>query len=259
MAYNLESVDWFEWNGVKCTDYGMHVLTQPQIIRAPERVERIPIPGRSGALTFLEDEDIYEQINLAVSCVIDSPYSKAFGNTDNITAICGWLRGHGDIRFANRIEGHYRGRVANQIGFDKIVRGNPHMAFQVQFVCDPFLFLESGSIAQEIKTSPGTMRNLGNIPAQPLLKLTGTGPGSIMCGSSTMLIVGQAFTGVNYIMLDCEAKVPYVGERGNPLDPLRLLGTRVTGEWLTIPKDTSFLTFTGGITSVTVIPRWRVL
>ena len=30
--------DWFSWNGVKCTEYGIHVTAQPSIICPSERV-----------------------------------------------------------------------------------------------------------------------------------------------------------------------------------------------------------------------------
>lgn len=39
--------DWFEWNGVRSTAYGVHVIEPPSIIRAPERVMFTNVPGRS--------------------------------------------------------------------------------------------------------------------------------------------------------------------------------------------------------------------
>lgn len=53
----LSDIDWFEWNGVKCTEYGMHVLSQPVHIRAAERASTVSIPGRSGSLTLFEGTD----------------------------------------------------------------------------------------------------------------------------------------------------------------------------------------------------------
>ena len=44
MATKLSEVDWFEWNGVRCTEYGMHVLGQPSIISAAERVSNVKFP-----------------------------------------------------------------------------------------------------------------------------------------------------------------------------------------------------------------------
>ena len=39
--------DWFEWNGVKCTDYGIYVTEQPPSTIPEERVTFTNIPGRS--------------------------------------------------------------------------------------------------------------------------------------------------------------------------------------------------------------------
>ena len=48
--------DWFEWNGVKCTDYGIYVTELPPPTIPEERVTFTDIPGRSGSLTTLEGD-----------------------------------------------------------------------------------------------------------------------------------------------------------------------------------------------------------
>lgn len=253
-------IDWLKWNGVKSTDYGMVVLTQPTITRAAERVEFETIPGRSGSLTLLEDEDVYDDINLTANCLLEDPFGLVTINgqtMDRIDAICGWLRGAGEVEFANRQGGYYKARIANQIGFDKILRNHPHMGFPVQFRCQPFCYLYSGLESQQSTTSPITLRNPGNIYSEPLIKVTGTGEGAIVCGDTTLFISG--FSGVEYMMLDCEAKIAYTGTKGSLLDPMILLNSRASGDWLRIPEGNSFLSWMMGITNVTVVPRWRKL
>ena len=51
--------DWFEWNGVRCTDHGIYVLEQPPPTIPKERVTYTDIPGRPGSLTTLEGDDVY--------------------------------------------------------------------------------------------------------------------------------------------------------------------------------------------------------
>lgn len=253
-------IDWFKWNGVKCSDYGMVVLTQPSITRAPERAEPTPVPGRSGSLTLLEDEDVYDDIVLTAGCLVDDPNGMTMYKGQSMTriqAICGWLRGEGEVEFANRQGGYYKARIVNQIGFDKIVRDHPHMGFQVQFRCNPFFYLNSGLAVQQSSTSPLTMKNLGNIYSEPLLRVTGNSEGAIVCGESILYI--NSFSGLQYIMIDCEAKIPYTGVKGSLTDPLTLLGSRVTGDWIKIPEGDSFLSWMMGITNVTVTPRWRCI
>ena len=253
IIHSLSDIDWFEWNGVKCTNYGMHVLQQPSYIRPAERVEYKEIPGRAGSLILLEGEDVYDDISLACTCVIDEP--------SVIRDICSWLRGYGKVKFATDDTGYYEARVENQISFDKIVAGNPHRSFQVQFRCKPFRRLDSGDTTITVSTSPYTLKNLGNVLSLPLLKVyagsSDVTDATIMIGSSTMII--NSLEKNSYIMIDCEAKKAYRGSRGSASDPLTLLGTRVTGEWMKIPTGTSYVSFTGGISKIEITPRWRCL
>ena len=248
--------DWFEWNGVKCTDYGMTVLAFPSIVKASERVSYRESPGLSGSLTQKEGEHVYDDVVLACTCIIDDPYELVEGTTvSRIQKICGWLLGDGTLKFADRPEGFYLGRVTNQISFDTIVRANPHRSFQVQFRCRPFFRLTSGLTTRSTTGASLALTNLGNIPAKPLLRLAGTGEGTVMCGDSTMLI--NNLSGISYLMLDCEAEYAYKGALGNPVDPLVSLNSRVDRtDWLEIPTGASFLTISGGISSAILTPRW---
>lgn len=259
MSYHqLSDIDWFEWNGVKCTEYSMHVLQQPSYIRPSERAEYKEIPGRSGSLTLLEGDNIYDDITLAVTCVIDDP--------KYINDICGWLRGYGTVTFATDADrndggGYYEARVDNQISFDKVLAGHPHRSFQVQFRCKPFRMLDSGNTVLVANESPYTIQNLGNVPSLPLIRVhagsTAVENGTIMIGSSSMIV--NSLEANNYIDIDCDAKKAYRGTRGSTTDPLTLLGTRVTGEWMKIDTGTVYLSFTNGITKVEIKPRWRCL
>ena len=154
--------DWFEWNGVKCTDYGIYVTEQPPSTIPEERVTFTNIPGRSGSLTTLEGDYVYEDLVLTATCVISDP--------DRILEIAGWLRGSGTVTFANRDGGFYYARVVNQIPFEKILRGNPHRSFAVNFRCKPFWY-ETDVSVKNIQPGSGstsgyvTMQNPGNVPS----------------------------------------------------------------------------------------------
>ena len=69
--------DWFEWNGVKCTDYGIYVTEQPPPTIPEERVTFTEVPGRSGSLTTLEGDYVYEDMVLTATCVISAMRSAA--------------------------------------------------------------------------------------------------------------------------------------------------------------------------------------
>lgn len=86
--------DWFEWNGRRCTEYGIHVTEQPPVTIPTERATFTNVPGRSGSLTTLEGDDVYDDLLLTASCFIADPA--------RIPAIAAWLRGSGQVTFANR-------------------------------------------------------------------------------------------------------------------------------------------------------------
>lgn len=255
MANNLSEIDWFEWNGVKCTEYGMHVLSQPTMVTPNERAQMGSIPGRSGSITILEGDNVYDDISFSCICIIDNPYAVVNGsNASRISTISEWLRGSGTVKFANRQEGFFKARLANQLSFAQIVKGNPHLSFSVQFACSPFMYLDGGQSEITITNTPYVLTNPGNVPSQPLMRITGTGEGTIMLGSQTMFV--NNFEGVSYICMDSESKIAYKGSLSDPNDPFIPLGTRVGGDWLTIPPGHSTMTFSGGISSVSLIPRW---
>ena len=127
MAYN-----WFEWNGRRCTELGMYVLEHPVPTVPNERVTFTDVPGRPGSLATLEGEDVFEDITLTAECLVSDP--------TKILAIAEWLRGCGRVTFANREGGFYYARIVNQIPFEKVLRGNPHRHFSVNFRCKPFWY-----------------------------------------------------------------------------------------------------------------------
>ena len=65
--------DWFSWNGVKCTEYGIHVLEQPPPTIPLEQMSCTSVPGRPGSLTILEGEAVYDDMVLAVQCLLADP------------------------------------------------------------------------------------------------------------------------------------------------------------------------------------------
>ncbi len=65
--------DRFEWNGIKCTEYGIYVTEQPPVTLPAERATYTNVPGMAGSLTTLEADDVYDDMILATQCVIADP------------------------------------------------------------------------------------------------------------------------------------------------------------------------------------------
>ena len=161
--------DWFSWNGMKCTEHGIHVLEQPPITFPAERATFTNVPGRSGSLTTLEGDDVYDDLILTAQCMISDP--------GNIHAI------------ANRPGGFYYARIVNQIPFEKILRGNPHRSFAVNFRCKPFWYQEN--VSEITVTTSGTfVNNPGSVYSEPVITVYGSGEITLMVGMTIVELDG---------------------------------------------------------------------
>ena len=101
-------MDWFEWNGIRCTQYGIHVLEQPPVTIPSERVAFTDVPGRSGSLTQLEGDDVSDDMVLTATCLITDP--------SRIPEIVAWLRGSGTVTFAKAAHGHHADLILEHTG-----------------------------------------------------------------------------------------------------------------------------------------------
>lgn len=236
--------DWFIWNGTRSTDMGVHVLEQPPPTMPNERVTFTNIPGRSGTLTTTEGDYVYDDLVLTAICIIADP--------DRIPDVCAWLRGSGTVTFANRDGGFYYARVVNQIPFEKILRGNPHRSFAVNFRCKPFWY-EADVPVKNIQPASGstsgyvTMQNPGNVPSEPIITVTGSGEITLFVD---MTIV--ELSDVNgEITIDSVLQEAYSG--------MTPMNSCMSGDFPTLPPGNSTISWTGNVTYLKVEPNWRYL
>lgn len=230
--------DWFLWNGVKCTDYGIHVSRQPEIIRPSERAVFTSVPGRSGTLTTLEGNDVYDDFILSVECFITG--------LSNLTNICSWLRGSGRVTFANRQGGFYNARIVNQISFEQILRGNPHRTFAVNFRCQPFFYL-SGTQDITLTSSYGSINNPGNVFSEPVLQVTVSGNGYITMG------------GTYFELMDIYGTVTVDTPRMEAYMNYATYNSHVWGEYPRLLSGNNIVTWSGSVSRIVITPNWRMV
>ena len=230
-------MDWFEWNGVRCTQYGIHVLEQPPVTIPSERVTFTDVPGRSGSLTQMEGDDVYDDMVLTATCLITDP--------SRIPEIAAWLRGSGTVTFANRQGGFYHARVINQIPFEKILRGNPHRSFAINFRCKPFWYLSD--VEPITLTTSGTfITNPGGVASEPVITVYGYG--------EITLMVGMTITGLEIadkITLDTPLMEAYVGATS--------MNSCMSGDFPLLEVGDNEIVLGTNVTKVIITPNFRYL
>lgn len=230
--------DWFIWNGTRCTEHGMHVLELPPPTIPAERVTFTNVPGRPGSLTTLEGEDVYEDLVLTAQCVLPDP--------TKIPAIAAWLRGSGTVTFANRQGGFYYARIVNQIPFEKILRGNPHRSFAVNFRCKPFWYADAGTPVT--LTQSGTfVSNPGSVYSEPVITVYGSGSITLMVGMTIVELEGISGS----ITLDSQLQEAYSG--------VTSLNSAMSGDFPKLLPGNNAVSWTGNVTKVDIQPNWRYL
>lgn len=230
--------DYFIWNGVRCTQYGIHVSEHPSITLPSERVSFTDVPGRSGSLTTLEGDDVYSDMTLTATCFIS--------DTSRLNEIAAWLKGSGTVTFANRQGGFYYGRIVNQIPFDIVMRGKPNRTFAVNFRVKPFFYLD-GSITTTFTESPQFLMNPGCVYSEPVITVYGTGDITLMIGSTITELNGISGS----ITLDTPAMEAYSG--------LTSMNSSMSGEFPTLVPGYNAITWSGNVTQIVVQPNWRTL
>ena len=230
-------MDWFEWNGVRCTQYGIHVLEQPPVTIPSERVTFTDVPGRSGSLTQLEGDDVYDDMVLTATCLIADP--------SRIPEIAAWLRGSGTVTFANRQGGFYHARVVNQIPFEKILRGNPHRSFAINFRCKPFWYLSDVGLIT-LTTSGTLITNPGSVASEPVIAVYGYGEITLMVG---MTITELEIT--DKITLDTPLMEAYSGSTS--------MNSCMSGDFPSLLPGKNAVSWSGNVSRVEIQPNWRSL
>ena len=225
------------FNGVNSFDLGVAVSSEGSF-DSPSRDRTIlTIPGRNGDLII--DNGRFANITVSYPAFV-------FGNLPATAAqIRAWLLS--PLGYA-RLEDDYHpdefrmGIFSGTVGFDPTA-WNQHAEFEIKFNCKPQRFLKSGETAVSV-ASGDSITNPTGFNALPIITITGTGDGEISVGGTTV-----DFTDLTGgIVLDCDAKnASYGGINVNNL---------MTGDFPQLVPGANTILFSGGITAVSITPRW---
>ena len=220
-----------------------HIAETPKRIKPKRKMTVVQIPGTNREV--VEMEDAWE--------TYDQPYRMFVGDGSNdcvipaIDQVTAKLYKTGWQTLADDFDpDHYR--LAYFEGpYDIEDRYTKLGVFEITFKCRAERFLNSGSTPVAV-SSGNTITNPTLYNSKPLIHITGSGSGTLTVAGVTM-----SFTGiVDYLNIDCDRMDVY---RLSSEDKNNLM----TGDFPVLKPGANTISFSGGITSVTITPKWFVI
>ena len=259
-AANIYSINTFTFNGVSSATKYL-VIDKKIINGAPERdVERVEIPGRDGDL--LLDNKRFRNVDVEYDCYIMPPSGVSLAQA--CSTIKGWLYGGGagyktlqDTYDATHFRNAaYMGRYeveewAREIGHVPII-----------FTCLPFKRTTIGQTAVTLSAA-GNVTNPETFESLPLIRVNGSGAGVLSVGSYIVNVIAID----SYVDIDCEAQNAFKGTVNKNADitlpaagfPRLKAGVVGTNNQIVTAQSQTAISWSGGITSVAITPRWWTL
>lgn len=227
-------------DGVSSLDVGIF-LQKPVEISAPvPNVKNEIVPGRNGDLHYWDGSYKNRTGKAEAYTLASEKVALNFG------AINSWLfsaPGYRRFETSEDDEHFMMGKVVN--GGDVEVRAQRLAPFEMKFDLKPQRFLKSG---EEILTFDiiGEIENPTVFDALPIIHVFGDGSGNVSINDRNVRILDMA----GEMILDCETENAYSSTQGN------LNAYIEAKEFPVLTAGTNLLIFTGGVTSVKIVPRW---
>lgn len=213
----------------------VYVSQMPSHKKASLRTAEYYVKGRDGALHVNEG---YANFNLTTRLILLNASATAR------QIVNAWADGTGKLITSDNTSLAYMATVENEIrwGRDKSNTGYFDTA-DITFNCQPFMYEAVDSVID--LTESGVLVNPGSADAYPLICVEGSGTVQFDFAGYPITINNME-TGVP-VYIDCENGYVY-----NPSG-----ATTMTGEIPKLDLGENAITFTQGVTKMTITPHWR--
>ena len=224
------------FKNVSSDDLSLVVKNHGRRQRAKEKIEIIDIPGRNGS--YVEHTGIYESYQ--------RPMTMYLMDLSRQEEVFDLFRGYGELQTSYDEGVFFKAHVVSMVdNVEASVSGINELGVTFE-INPPFAYHENGKYLITL-TNAGTIINGGTCDSEPYYKIYGTGNGDLQINGKFISLTGIQ----SYIEIDMESKEIYKdtlnqGKKlAGKLDDLKLMPGENTLSW------------TGGITKIEIIPRWR--
>lgn len=242
-------MNYFIYNNISSDAFGIRIISKNVFSSPKFDTSLVSIPGRDGDL--ITSNNRFPNITVSYSCYV---YADTIDSLNvKLRNIKKWLYQEPD-RYHNLTDTYDSDFIRKALFNSKLDitdQFNKAGLFTISFTCKPFRILDSSLTPIPMSTGD-TLFNPYPFKSLPYLKIIGSGNGTLTIQSSS----GNktwTFTGINqYIECDSELMNFYKGNTAQ--------NNIVTGDGFPeFSTGNNTISFTGGITSVQVTPRWACL
>ena len=242
-------MNYFEYKGIRSSDMGLRIESK-NVFSGPEyEVDFLSIPGRDGDL--IAGSGRFPNVQVTYSVFI--PAKTVSELSQKITAVKAWL--YSGLNSYHTLSDTYDTAFFRHAVFagkldieDELNRVG---IFTISFSCKPFRYDDAGTESVTLATGE-VMLNPYPFTSKPILRIEGSGKGTLTIQSEGSNATWN-FTSIDeYVEADSEQMNFYKDSEPK--------NDTVSGDGfpLLYPGENT-VSFTGGITAVTVIPRWCCL
>lgn len=226
------------WHGKSSDDCNVIVQRYPSFSIPARKIEKISVPGRSGDIII--QQDAFENFTQRYEVYISAEKPKIPTISHLVTE---WLcvKGYQVLEDSYWLDSYYLATYNGGLEVENIM--NRFGRATIEFDCKPQRFLKSGDRVVEIRKR-ATLQNEYAFAALPLIKVYGTGSGTLTVGETTISLSNIS----GYIMLDSDVQNAYKGAENQ--------NSKMTGEFPKLQSGGNLITWTGDITGVDIKPRW---
>lgn len=239
------------FNGISSDDLGLIVEKYPARPIPKHKEQKWSVAGRNGDV--LATENAWENVQRIYECYISAEF-RAGGLQRAADQIAQWLQSGSwatlwdDYDDGTYVVAHFTGPV----DIENIL--NSFGRIKLTFDCWPQRFLTSGNTAQ-LFLEPGTLENPTGFAALPLITLYGTTEGGTLRVGPTgttadpiLTIASGIASGIDGVIVDCREQEVY----RNGVN----LNKYVSGTIPELLPGTNYISWSGGISGVSFVPRW---
>ena len=231
------------FNGISSQDLHIQVQTEPDYDFPEKDYEVTHVPGRNGDIVI--DQGSWQNVSRKYNLAMDA---GKISYTEVASKLVQWLHSaSGYARLEDSYEpDFYRMAMYKDSGSISNIY-NKAGQIEIEFTCKPQRYFKSGEIA-DIFTTSTEYRNPTDFPAKPLIKIHGSGSGTVKIGAYTVTI-NDILDGM---VVDSEQQDTYK-------DQTNCNSKVYITEYPKLIAGNNAISISGGVTSIEIIPRWWTL